>query len=395
MRAAREGMRRVPLRERPRTGGRLLWEADALLALVPQLRATGFISDLGRLRERLAARLLDFQARAHRRGIERARVEQANEVLAALIDHVVTSMPWGAESGWRSLGASGARTGEHDGTQPPLARLVTLARASSSDAGMRELIGVALALGFDSAGRAGATQVEELQQQLAEGSKEAPVPRASPELSAQWRPSVEHGSALGGWLPLWVSAFIAAAALAALYLVLELSLATRSDRVYGQLAALKSPVATTPRALPAPQPRLATALSQQVATRELRVRDEIDRSVLVIPGAQLFEAGGAALRSHGSELLHAIAPPLGRTPGRIEIIGHTDLGGSRASRYPSDWDLSVDRARAVADTLRASGIDPSRLAFDGHAATEPSEEGEMPEMPGHEGRIEIVLLVGR
>ena len=392
MRAARNAVRRVPLREQPRTGGRLLWEADALLALVPQLRATGFVSNLGQLREKLAAMLFDFQARAHRHGIERTRVEQASEVLAALIDQVVTSMPWGVESGWRSLGASGVRLGAPDGTQLPLARLLTLARASSSDVGMRELIGVALALGFDTAGRDGAMKVEELQRQIAESSNEALAVRTSPELSPHWRPSVERRSALGGWLPLWVSALIVAAALAVLYLTLELSLAARSDRVYAQLAALKSPVATTRPPLPAPQPRLAAALSKQVAARELQVRDEIDRSVIIVPGAELFEAGSAALRSGGSELLRAVATALERTPGRIEIIGHTERGEPRASRYPSDWDQSVDRARAVADTLRTSGIDPPRLSFDGHGATEPVAGGEM---PGHEGRIEIVLLVGR
>jgi type VI secretion system protein ImpK len=124
------------------------------------------------------------------------------------------------------------------------------------------------------------------------------------------------------------------------------------------------------------------------------VRDEIDRSVIVVPGAELFDAGGASLQPGGTALLRDVAAALARTPGRIRIIGHTDSVAVRSARYPSDWDLSVDRAHAVEDALRELGIDGSRMSYDGRAGTEPSGTDGQVGSRG-DGRIEIVLLAGR
>jgi type VI secretion system protein ImpK len=398
-RLAGESQRAAP-GELARPGVRLLWEAQALLALVPQLRATGFVADLARLREKLAAMLRDFQARVGISGIEAPRVAQATAVLAALIDHVVTSMPWGADAGWQSLAASPvsahpvARAAQA-ASPAAAARLLEVTRASASDAGLRELIGVALALGFDGRSRgAEEAQIDQVRAALAAADPHLGM-RAQQELSAQWQSSVERGSALTSWLPLWVSSLIVAAALATLFFALERSLALRSDRLYARLAALNAPAAVAPRPLPAPQPRLAALLSAEAAAHELSVRDEIDRSVIVVPGVQLFEAGDATLRPASTDLLRPIAATLQRAPGRIQVIGHTERALPRSARYPSDWDLSVDRARSVQEALHALGVESSRLAYDGRASIEPAGDDIRSQAVGGDGRIEIVLLAGR
>ena len=116
--------------------------------------------------------------------------------------------------------------------------------------------------------------------------------------------------------------------------------------------------------------------------------------MIVLPGAQLFAAGGATLQPVGTELLREVAAVLTRTPGRIQIIGHTDGEAVRSARYPSDWDLSVDRARAVEDAFRGLGIDGSRMSYDGRGSIEPPPSGGSVGS-GSDGRIEIVLLAGR
>src|SRR5262249_31469055 len=243
---------RVASRRAP-PGARLLWEADALLALVPQLRATGFVANLAQLREKLAAMLRDFQLSARSDGIEAPRGAQATGVLTAFTARVVPWMRWGGEAGWPSLAAATVPAGSARTVQSAGQRLLELARASSGDEGMRELIAVVLELGFDGA-----------------SARDAHIPRVRAELSAhdpphrephahvlspQWRSSVERGSAFMGWLPLWVSSVIAAAALATLYLALQLSLAAMSDRLYARLAALRGPAVVAAQVLPAPQPR--------------------------------------------------------------------------------------------------------------------------------------------
>jgi type VI secretion system protein ImpK len=371
-------------------GVRLLWETDAILALVPQLRATGFVSDLAGLRERMAGMLQDFQARARLRGIEASRLTRAAEVLSALLDQVVTSMPWGADAGWRSLGTPSTASGRR-----PAQRLLDLARASPSDAGISELIGVALALGFDGRSRdMDGPVIDQVRAQLATPDR-TPGESVESRLSPEGQSSVERGNALTSWLPLWVSSLVIAALLALLFFALELSLGSKSDRLYARIAALNGPSAVTSRPLPAPQARLAGALSEQVAASTLSVRDEIDRSVIVVPDVPLFAAGDATLRPASIDLLRPIAAALQRTPGRVQIIGHTDGTAARSVRYPSDWELSVDRARAVQEALRSLGIAPSRPGYDGRASIEPLRVDDPTSTIGGDGRIEIVLLAGR
>lgn len=370
---------------------RLLGEADTVLALVPQLRATGFVSDLAQLRARLAAMLVDFQGHARAGGIDAARVARATEVLAALLDHVVMSMPWGADAGWQSLGIPSS-----SGARRPAQRLLDLARASPSDAGVDELIGVALALGFD--GRSRDVDDPIIDQVHAQLTTSGPLHGEGVERSLsppEWQLAVERGNPLTSWLPLWVSSLVVAALLVALFSALELSLGAKSDRLYVRMAALNGPSVVAPRPLPAPQARLAGALSEQVAARTLAVRDEIDRSVIVVPDVRLFESGDATLRPASIELLRPIAAALQATPGRIQIIGHTDGAAARAARYPSDWELSVDRARVVKEALRGLGVAPSRLGFDGRASIEPLKADDRISSTGGDGRIEIVLLAGR
>ena len=93
--------------------------------------------------------------------------------------------------------------------------------------------------------------------------------------------------------------------------------------------------------------------------------------MIVVPAAQLFAPDSATLLRDGAALLQPIAIALGHTPGRLQMTGHTDGAGVRSARYPSDWDLSVDRARTVRDALRELGIAGPRMSFDGRAGIEP------------------------
>ena len=380
----------LPLPRLPpeRQGPRLLWIAEPVLLLATRLRATTSIADLGRLRERLSEILLDFQARAHSQGIAGARVSQASEVLGALIAHIVTNMPWGAEADWPPLSATGPVAGRR-----PAQRLLDTARSASSDMAMGELISVAISLGFDRRSRgAEDPYVEQLLALLAAPGSKTGL-HAERGLSPEGRSPLERGGATS-WLPLWVSSLVVAALLATLYFALEVSLGIKSDRVYARMAAMSVPEAPA-RRQPAPSPRLAGALSQQIAAHVLAVRDEIDRSVVVLPGSTLFQAGTATLQPEATELLQPIATVLQHTPGRIRVIGHTDGGVARSARYPSDWEFSVDRARVVDEALRGLGVEAVRLGYDGRANIEPLDASEQARFARRDGRIEIVLLVGR
>jgi type VI secretion system protein ImpK len=384
-------------RDAKRGSNPLLIEADAVLALAPQLRATTQMADLPRLRAKVAEMVREFEIRARVRGVSAARLDKARVVLCALIDDAVSSMPWGGDADWQPLGAAAAVEAGRGAPDGPALRLLRVARESSGDRELQELICVALALGFDARARGPVAAGEELAQiraQLAAQVRHDGTSRRS-DLSPQWQAAVGQGSALASWLPLWVVALVLAALLAVLYFSLVLALGAKSDKVYAQISALRPPAAATSQALPAPQARLAGPLSAEIAARRLAVRDEIDRSVVVVPDHDLFEPGTAKLQPASAQSLRPVAAALQSAPGRVLVVGHTDGKTARSARYPSDWDLSVDRARAVQDALRGLGVEAGRLRYDGRADTEPLPASDPMRAAGGNGRIEIDLLAGR
>jgi type VI secretion system protein ImpK len=374
----------------------LISEADALLALVPQLRSTPHIADVARLRTEIVALLQRFDERTRARGVTAFQTQKAHFVLCALIDEVVEAMPWGAAGQWQRLNPLQASVGTRPG-EGAVRQLAQMAEDPGTNRDLRELVFAALALGFDARGRGAATAGAEADQIRARVagllSREPSADERA--LSVRWKPAVGRGNALASWLPLWVGSFIIAGLLAVLYFALALALGSQSDRVFAQIAALRFPTLPTMHAASAAaEPRLAPLLAASGALG-LQVRDEIDRSVVTLRDDALFEPATANLLSAADQVLRPVAAALQQASGQIQVIGHTDSQFERSARFPSNWELSVERARAVRDALRALGISEARLHYDGRADTEPLAAAGAGQTAARNGRVEIVLLAGR
>jgi type VI secretion system protein ImpK len=395
--AARPSSRRAAARRGPNW---MLVDADAVLALVSQLRATATAPDLKRLRSKLGELLQEFEIRAQVRGVAQARVGRARTILAALADDVVVGMPWGADAAWapltaprpdgRAVAVPAAGQGAAQEAAQALARI---AGEIAQDVELQELVCVALALGFERRDRAESGELARLGASLIPRVLDAQV-GADTTLSPQWRSEANRGGPLASWLPLWVTTMVAAGLLAMLYFGLALSLGLKSDRLYAQIALLRPPAAAAVPPAPAPQPRLAAVLASLASARRLEVRDDIDRSVVQLPAPELFEPGTASLRGAAAEVLRPVAQALASAPGRVQVLAFTDGKSDRSARYPSDWDLSVDQAHAVRDALAALGVEAARLRFDGRADSEPPAAGAAASRIGA-NRVQIILLAGR
>jgi type VI secretion system protein ImpK len=79
----------------------------------------------------------------------------------------------------------------------------------------------------------------------------------------------------------------------------------------------------------------------------------------------------------------------------VLVLAHTGTGFERSARFPSNWELSVEQARAVRDALLSFGVPAARLRFDGRGDTEPLAPGGSGQAAPPSGRVEIVLLAGR
>ena len=88
-----------------------------------------------------------------------------------------------------------------------------------------------------------------------------------------------------------------------------------------------------------------------------------------------FSAGSAFLQPQFQPVLRKIGTLLADVPGEIEISGHSDGQHIANELYRSNWDLSSQRAVAVAEAMRtAPGFDESRMSVVGKADTAPIVE---------------------
>ena len=104
---------------------------------------------------------------------------------------------------------------------------------------------------------------------------------------------------------------------------------------------------------------LVSVLRGQFADAPLLSRGVIhrlaDHLIISFPSDLLFGAGSAELSARAETALAALGGVLGNLSNKIDVSGHTDPSpiGSRA--YPSNWELSLARARAVAAHLSRFG----------------------------------------
>jgi len=121
--------------------------------------------------------------------------------------------------------------------------------------------------------------------------------------------------------------------------------------------------------------------------------DERGLVVTIATDKVLFANGEATLLPAGRRILGTIAPTLRGLPNRLSIDGHTNSVPIRSARFPSNWELSTDRATGVLRYLAsAQRIPADRMYATGFADTRPLLRASDPRSLIANRRVEIVVL---
>ena len=125
------------------------------------------------------------------------------------------------------------------------------------------------------------------------------------------------------------------------------------------------------------------------------VQTVIDRRGLVVrvlTDQLLFASGQATLQPVGFPLLNEVAQLLNVDKSHpITVEGHTDNVPISSSQYPSNWELSTDRATTVVRYLIAKGVNRERLGAVGYADLHPLASNATAAGRARNRRVEIVL----
>jgi chemotaxis protein MotB len=160
--------------------------------------------------------------------------------------------------------------------------------------------------------------------------------------------------------------------------------------------------------------RLNTALAQQIEQLK-QYRSEFFGKVRQIignrPGIRivgdrfvfqaevLFPPGSATLSDDAKKELDGVFAALKQIAVKIppninwilRVDGHTDRSPIDTAQFPSNWELSAERAISVVRLAIAQGIPPNRVAAAGFADTQPIDPGNTPEAYRRDRRIELRL----
>jgi type VI secretion system protein ImpK len=375
----------------------LLSHASPLLALISQLRAIGTIADVAALRESLTVAIRRFETDAQAAGVPRDQILGARYLLCTFIDEAAASTPWGGGGGWARDPLLVRFHNETWGGEKAFQLLSKLAQQPAAQRDLLELFYVCLSLGFE--GRyhvleGGRAQLESVRERLYEMVR-AHTSQYDGALSARTQPVV---TARRGWVdatPVWVFCAVSLALALGLYASYATLLNRQSDPVFAAIQRLRVPAPTEPVTVqPAARPRLATLLQPEVKQGLVTVRDEANRSIVLIQGDGLFRPGSADVDAQIVPLLGRIASALREHGNLVMVTGHTDSVPIRSVRFPSNWQLSQERARSVSMILSRT-LGPQRVQFEGRGEAEPVAPNDSAAGRAKNRRVEITLFAGR
>lgn len=107
----------------------------------------------------------------------------------------------------------------------------------------------------------------------------------------------------------------------------------------------------------------------------------------------LFETSSSDLREESKEVLNKINSLIASIDNQILVEGHTDNRPINTSRFPSNWELSADRAvNVVKYFIEVMGQDPSIFSAAGYGEYHPVAPNDTYENMAKNRRVDILIV---
>lgn len=142
--------------------------------------------------------------------------------------------------------------------------------------------------------------------------------------------------------------------------------------------------------------KMAEALNKEIVDGAIEIESLGQQIIIRIREKGAFASGSGFLQPRFKPVVQAVGELLKDVPGIITVSGHTDDMQISNELYSSNWDLSSQRAVAVAHELvKVPGFDASRMKVVGMASTAPLVPNDSPENRARNRRVEISIEQGK
>jgi chemotaxis protein MotB len=138
---------------------------------------------------------------------------------------------------------------------------------------------------------------------------------------------------------------------------------------------------------------LLEKLRKMIDAGTLQVKVRNGRMMVQMSSDVVFPPGGTAIKKEAKEAITQLAETL-RTfaDRRFQVIGHSDSDPIRSERFPSNWELSAQRAVEVVKMMIQAGVSPENISAAGNAEFDPLGPNDSPENKATNRRVEIVFM---
>jgi type VI secretion system protein ImpK len=375
-------------------GNPLLAAGNTLLNLIPQIRAMATNANPAVFQQYLLETIRDFERQAGGSGVPMETVIGARYCICTVLDETAAQTPWGGSGVWPRHSLLVALHNETWGGEKFFQLLAKLAQTPGQHIDLIELMYYCLMLGFEGRYRVienGRSQLETLKARLLQVI-EATRGDRSGALSIRWRGVEKKASPPWTMVPLWVAAAITVLLGFLIFLWFNYRLASQSDDLFAAINGIRFPKLQVATVVVA-KPRLRQFLEPEIREGLVEVIDAADRSTIILRGDGLFDPASTIVKPRYVRVIERVAQALNEVPGKVVVNGYTDNSPIRTARFPSNWQLSQERAQAVSDMLSRSVRDSSRLRAEGRADADPVAPNNTADGKARNRRVEIVLLV--
>jgi type VI secretion system protein ImpK len=387
----------------------IMRSAGPLLQLLGRLRVALMRASFAHLMEQVADAVKFFETDIRSAGISEHQANTAKYVLCATADDIVQHIPTEERHVWTQYSMLSRFFGERVGGVRFFEILDRLKADPLVNYPVLELQHACLALGFQGMHRSssnGVGSLQAIQRNLYETLRRV-RPKSDADLSPHWRGQQLANRRRRVRMPVWMVAAMVATLLMAGYFTLRTLLSTSAEDAAAVALALhpadpielkRRIIAPPPPPPPPPPPERITQLQRirnALAAEKTACAMTADQTgsfiIIRVCDLILFESGQATVLDAFRPIAARVAATLDKEPKHIRIVGHTDNTPMRTVRFPSNFELSLERAKAVAAVLKVGLTEPGRVDIEGKGPDAPIASNTTPEGRARNRRVEIFI----
>ena len=134
-------------------------------------------------------------------------------------------------------------------------------------------------------------------------------------------------------------------------------------------------------------------LKSMIDAGTLSVNIRKGRMIVSLSNDILFPSGRTTMTDEGKEAVKELSETLQSLEDRtFLVVGHSDPTPINTKRFPSNWELSSQRAIEVVKLMVENGVKPEMLSAAGQAEFDPIADNEEKEGMAQNRRVEIIFM---